>query len=151
LDIGCWTFDIHAVHRRVAYSITYCSDFHRVRVSFRANIKPVLRSGAESCLEGRSPAKQNGRGAQIWRGARFRRNRSRGSRLASELSPFDIRALARVMPQVVDNLLLTHTALMYMTVFIMVVDTQNMRAVRKYAFSVISRSFQRFSHLCSYR
>jgi hypothetical protein len=45
------------------------------------------------------------------------------------------------MPQVVDNLLLMHTALMYMTVFIMVVDTQDMRAVRKYAFSVISRSF----------
>jgi len=56
-------------------------------------------------------------------------------------SPFGIRALIRVRPQVVDNLLLMHTALMYMTVFLMVIDTQDMRAVRKYAFSVISRSF----------
>ena len=43
LDLNCKT----------KYSITYYSDFHRVRVSFRANIKPVLRSGAESRLEGR--------------------------------------------------------------------------------------------------
>jgi len=52
-----------------------------------------------------------------------------------------IRALTRVMPQVVDDLLLMHTALMYMTVCLMVIDTQDMRAFRKYAFSVISRSF----------
>jgi hypothetical protein len=46
---------------------------------------------------------------------------------------------------------LRHTALMYMTVCLVVIDTQGLRAFRKYAFSVIRRSFQFLSHLYSCR
>jgi len=36
---------------------------------------------------------------------------------------------------------LRHLILMYMTVSLMVIDTQDMRAVRKHAFPALSRSF----------
>ena len=75
----------------------------------------------------------------------------RESHFRPSKSPTGIRALTRVIPQVADDVFLMRLALMYMTVFIMVVDTQDMRAVRKYAFPVIRRSFQHLSHLCSCR